>query len=189
MHRYFPVRGLRICGAPVYVHWMVIVVAVALLAYSIKAPIAALATLASYFGILLLHESGHAWFARRLGCRPHSIHVGLFHGRCTYDTPAHDWTRSVVAWGGVLAQFAVAIPLILLDQLTGAGHLPVLGPMIAYLGYLSTFVAVVNLAPAPGLDGAQAWRVFRLRRGPPGPSTEVHQPPVKPIRSHLRRVK
>jgi Zn-dependent protease len=183
MNRYFRLSSLRVFGAPVYVHWTVLAVSAVLLAYSIKAPFTALAALCSYFGIILLHETGHAYFARRAGARTEAIYLGLFHGMCVHEVPARQRDIYVIAWGGALAQLAVALPLILLANVTPAARLPIIGEVVLYLGYVSLLVAVINLIPAPGLDGEHAWRLLRWPSGLRKQNAAAKRP------KHLRRVK
>lgn len=185
MNRYFRLGSLRVFGAPVYFHWTVLAVSAVLLAYSIKAPFTALAALCSYFGIILLHETGHAYFARRAGARTEAIYLALFHGLCVHEEPARERDIYVIAWGGALAQLAVALPLILLANITPAARWPIIGEVVLYLGYVSLLVAVINLIPAPGLDGERAWRLLRW---PFGSGNQYAA--AKPKRAkHLRRVK
>jgi Zn-dependent protease len=183
MNRYFRLGSLRVFGAPVYVHWTVLAVSAVLLAYSIKAPFTALAALGSYFGIILLHETGHAYLARRAGARVEAIYLGLFHGMCVHEVPARQRDIYVIAWGGALAQLAVALPLILLANLTPAARWPIIGEVVLYLGYVSLLVAAVNLIPAPGLDGEHAWRLLRWPSGLHKQNAAAKRP------KHLRRVK
>jgi hypothetical protein len=35
-----------------------------------------------------------------------------------------------------------------------------LGPIVAFLGYISTLVALLNLAPSRELDGLEAWKLI-----------------------------
>jgi len=182
MKRDFHLRNLRIFGAPVYVHWTVVVGSAVLLVLSFKTPFTALAALCSYLSMILLHEAGHAYLARRAGARVEAIHLGLFHGLCVYEAPPRERDVYVIAWGGALAQLAVALPLILLANVTPIVRWPILGEVVLYLGYVSLFWAIVNLIPAPGLDGEHAWRLLRW----PGKSRSG----TKPARArHLRRVK
>jgi Zn-dependent protease len=183
MNRYYRLRNLRVFGAPVYVHWTVLAVSAVLLAYSIKVPFTALAALCSYFGIILLHETGHAYFARRAGARVEAIYLALFHGMCVHEAPARQRDIYVIAWGGALAQLAVALPLILLANVTPAVRWPIIGEVVLYLGYVSLLVAVINLIPAPGLDGASAWRLLRW------PTWPRKQNATPKRAKHLRRVK
>lgn len=185
MNRYLRLRNLRIFGAPVYIHWTVLAVSGVLLAYSIKAPFTALAALCSYFGIILLHEAGHAYFARRAGARVEAIYLALFHGLCVHEVPARERDIYVIAWGGALAQLAVALPLILLANVTPAARWPIIGEVVLYLGYVSLLVAIINLIPARGLDGADAWRLLCWPFG-----SRMQRAAAKPGRArHLRRVK
>lgn len=182
MKRHFRLRNLRIFGAPIYVHWTVLAGAAVLLALSFKTPFTALATLGSYLSMILLHEAGHAYLARRAGARVEAVYLGFFHGLCVFEAPPRERDIYVIAWGGALAQLAVALPLILLANLTPIVRWPVLGEVVLYLGYVSLLWAVVNLIPAPGLDGENAWRLLRW----PG----KFRSGAKPGRArHLRRVK
>ena len=66
------------------------------------------------------------------------------------------------AWGGVLAQLAVAAPILIVAKLSGEPDFGYAGPLVGILGQLNLLVALVNLAPAPGLDGHVAWRAVPL---------------------------
>jgi membrane-associated protease RseP (regulator of RpoE activity) len=116
----------------------------------------------SYFGIILLHESGHAFFARKYGFTVTKIQLGFIHGKCEYEVPYDEFyelSDIVISWGGVIAQLIVAIPLIAIAQLSDIEHIYGMGPIVAFLGYISFMVAIVNLAPSEGLDGAIAWKI------------------------------
>jgi membrane-associated protease RseP (regulator of RpoE activity) len=116
----------------------------------------------SYFSVILLHEAGHALFARQLGCRPTHIYLSFIHGVCEFEHPDTMKEHATIAWGGVFAQFAVAIPLMVLYQTTPIGSVSLLAIPVAILGYMSLLVAFMNLAPARGLDGVLAWRLLPI---------------------------
>jgi len=116
----------------------------------------------SYLGAILLHEVGHAYCARRLGYPLMEIRIGSVHGVCAYDAPENQRDESIIAWGGVLAQLVVAIPLIVLAQTTPITQIPGFGPIVVFLGYLSVGIALINLIPTPGLDGYEAWKLFPI---------------------------
>ena len=82
MSGYTKIKFLTIFGAPVYIHWSALIIIGVLLATSIKNPVLAVISMCSYFGIILLHEARHAYFARRLNCDILSIYLGFFHGMC-----------------------------------------------------------------------------------------------------------
>jgi Zn-dependent protease len=186
MKGYTKLNFLRIFGAPVHLHWSALVVIGGLLAVSFKEPLSAVITICSYFGIILLHEAGHAFFAYRLGCRPLNIYLSFIHGQCVYEAPHCSRNEFVIAWGGVLAQFAVAIPLIALAQFTTiASSQSLMGPVVGFLGYFSIMVAILNLVPARGLDGAIAWRLIPVLLK----ERATQKAKVKTKPSYIRRVK
>ena len=160
MKGYVRVKYLKICGAPVYIHWAALVVLGGLFGISLNDPLLALITMCSYFGIILLHESGHAYFARIFDCRPIKINLGVIHGLCEYEASNEELHNLIITWGGVIAQLVVAIPLIVLAQTTDISKVYGMGPIIVCLGYISFLMALVNLAPSKGLDGEYAWKLI-----------------------------
>lgn len=164
MKKYTLVNHIKIYGAPVYIHWSVFLVIGGLLSLSITSPVLALISICSYFGIILLHEFGHAYLANRLGYKVNAIYLGFIHGLCEYEIsyqyqPKYEY---LIAWGGVLVQLIVAVPLLVLTQLFGINDGYGLGPVVAFLGYISAIIAVVNLAPIHPLDGSKAWKLVPI---------------------------
>ena len=162
MKAYTRIPRIRVFNAPLSVHWSVFVIAGILLLKSLHEPLLAALTIASYFGILLLHEAGHAYMAKRQRLARYAIRISAVHGVCQFEEPEHAKQDYLVAWGGVLAQLAVAVPLVILDLMFGIGRIDALGPVVVMLGYVSIAVAAFNLIPAQGLDGAKAWRLIPL---------------------------
>lgn len=117
MKTYTRIKYLNIFGAPVLIHWSAILVFAIFLILSISNFILGLVSIFSYFGLILLHESGHAYFAKKLGYDVYSIYLGFVHGLCEYEEPYNQKDESIVAWGGVIAQLIVAIPLMILENL------------------------------------------------------------------------
>ncbi len=147
-------------GARLHIHWSALVAAGILLGALARQPVQALVAVACYFGVILLHEAGHAYLAKRLGWAPENITIAFLHGVCQYQQPDNLKDEATIAWGGVLAQLAVAIPLIVLSQTTPLGTLPPVAIVVSAFGYFSLTMALMNLAPARGLDGATAWRLI-----------------------------
>jgi Zn-dependent protease len=113
-------------------------------------------------GIITLHEFGHAFAAHRLGYTVESIWINFIHGRCEFEASEFEWDHVRIAWAGVLAQFAVAIPVLVVASIFRAQDFGYLGPAVIFLGYVNLFIAFLNLAPVAGLDGQVAWRVVPL---------------------------
>lgn len=162
MRGYIDLRRPKILGARLHIHWSALVVAGLVLGIYIRQPAHALIGVCAYFCVILLHEAGHALVAKRLGYWPTDIYLSFIHGVCVYEQPDTLRGAATVAWGGVLAQLAIAIPLIVLVQATPLGSVPLIPVAASILGYLSLMVALFNLAPARGLDGALAWKLIPM---------------------------
>ncbi|HTE16436.1 MAG TPA: hypothetical protein VK642_15290, partial [Burkholderiales bacterium] len=162
MKGYTKIVFLSAFGARVYIHWSALVVMGGMLAVSIRSPFLALTVICSYFGIIYFHEVGHAYFAKRLGYRVYEIYLGFVHGLCLYEAPHNEKHECIIAWGGVAAQLAIAIPLIVASHVIPLASIPGLGPVVSLLGYMSAMVAAINLAPSRGLDGEKAWRLIPI---------------------------
>jgi stage IV sporulation protein FB len=119
--------------------------------------------------VILLHELGHALLVARYRLEVEAIDLHALGGECSYSGEVSAWQRSVIAWGGVLAQSTL---------LAAAGLLLAIGVWpedrfaSALLGsflWPNAFNMALNLLPIEPLDGARAWQLFpraraRLRR-------------------------
>jgi Zn-dependent protease len=161
-HKWLQLRRVRILGARVYVHWTVLAVVLLLALISLRSPVYAAISIASYLAVIVVHETGHAWVAHRLGYHVEDVRIAFFHGRCTYEAPYTESDDAMIAWGGVLAQLAIALPVLIVATLFDDRDLGYASPVVAFLGYLNLLIALVNLAPAAGLDGHTAWRAIPL---------------------------
>ena len=165
----------RYRGAPIRIHWTVPVVA--LMAGGLRfAPGAWLGLLL----VVLLHEMGHAFWARRFQMDVTEILIHGLGGHCAYLGTPSAKQRSIVAWGGVLAQsvvMAIALPVSIALPATNEIQHDLYGMLIATNAYIALF----NLIPIPPLDGAEAWRLFsillaeRSRRGVSALRNEVRR--------------
>jgi Zn-dependent protease len=151
---------IRLSGVTVHVHWSVPVVAGLLVFCAPESGGAMLFVAAAYVGLLLLHEWGHLVAARRCGCTVWSIELYPLHGFTRFSAPRSHYDTCVIAWGGVLAQAAAAVPLILFASVFGFTSIGPLNMVIALFGYLSAVIAAFNLLPVHRLDGATAWQIL-----------------------------
>jgi Zn-dependent protease len=149
----------QIRGVDTFVHWTVILVAVLILVGVIRRPGLSLLGLAAYFGVLLIHETGHLIAAQRKGCAV-SIELYPIFGVTRFGTPHSRLDHCVIAWGGVLAQAVVAIPLLAWVALFGYTRFESINMLFAILGFFRVGVALFNLLPIAPLDGATAWGIF-----------------------------
>jgi Zn-dependent protease len=153
-------RVARIRGVDVRVHWTLLLVSAFILLNAITRPVLSIVGLLSYFGVLLLHETGHLIAAHRRGSHVHEILIYPVHGRCVFDQPWSKFDHCVIAWGGVIAQLVVAIPLIFYIAVFGYTTSDAANAFLAIFGGLSPVIAIYNLIPAANLDGATAWAII-----------------------------
>ena len=104
---------LRIKGVPVYVHWSVLLIAALILFNVIHQPVGSLLGLTAYLGVLLIHETGHLIAAQRMRCEVLSIQLYPIFGITKFETPWSKFDHCVIAWGGVIAQAVVALPIVI----------------------------------------------------------------------------
>jgi len=160
------VRGLfrvaTVSGVPIFIHWSVVAIALFMLTGALKKPVMTVVAMASYLSILLVHESGHALVAKTKHCEVYSVELYPIHGLCCFAQPFNKRDHCVIAWGGVIAQVIVAIPLVTYIAFLGYPSLEAIDPVFALLGFFSLFIAAINLLPMGRLDGVLVWQLFPL---------------------------
>ncbi|MBS2020198.1 MAG: hypothetical protein JST00_45485 [Deltaproteobacteria bacterium] len=145
----------RLWGAPFRVHWTTPVGLLVLTRFSFDLAVWAALTL-----IIVVHELGHVFLARRYGLRVVSIDLTALGGVCRL---AGDPTRreaAIVAWGGVLAQGALLVAALLLKGVLHVVAFGVMDGVFDTLVHTNLAVAAFNLLPIAPLDGKEAWRLF-----------------------------
>lgn len=115
----------------------------------------------AFFVILLLHELGHAGLVRRFGYRVVSIDVTGLGGLCRWNGNPNRLERSIIAWGGVAAQFGLLIGTLVVVGLIGQPTTNLGVQLVSALTWTNGVVMAINLLPFPPLDGAEAWNLLR----------------------------
>jgi Zn-dependent protease len=160
----------RINRTDVLVHWSVFVISGWILIGAIKKPVVSLVGLSSYLGVMFLHEVGHMIAAHRRGSAVWAIEIYPLWGLTRYEQGWSRIDRAVIAWGGVVAQLLVAMPILIWVGLFGYSQSDAVNVALALFGGFSLLIVVFNLFPGVGLDGATAWDLFPAllarRRGP-----------------------
>lgn len=151
---------MQINGVRVYLHWSVILIGAVILLGAVGRPRPVLALWGSYFGVLLLHECGHLIAAQWRRSHVWSIELYPIFGVTRFDVPRSRYDHAVIAWGGVVAQCVVALPLVAFVSAFGYTRFDSVNIVLGMFGYYSLFVAAFNLIPARPLDGATAWRLI-----------------------------
>jgi Zn-dependent protease len=98
--------------------------------------------------------------AHRKHVRVLSIELYPIHGFCRFEMPWSKFDHCVIAWGGVLAQVAVAIPLLVWIEVFGYSRFDPIDAVLGILGPYSLMVAAFNLLPIGRLDGRLAWAII-----------------------------
>jgi Zn-dependent protease len=162
------IRVQRVDGS---VHWSVLLIAAVILFSAVRQPLVSLMGLSAYIGILLIHESGHLIAAQRRGCQVSGIELYPIYGITRFQTPWSRYDHCMIAWGGVLAQLIVAVPLILWVVIFGYTPFDSVNAVLAILGFFNLGIALFNLLPIAPLDGFIAWELIpalfnRARKAP-----------------------
>jgi Zn-dependent protease len=116
--------------------------------------------------VILLHEIGHALLIMRYGLGISSIDLHAYGGATRWSGRATDRQRSVVAWGGVLAQAALFGATTAFVGVAGPPGTEFGAELVYVFTTTNLWLMALNLLPFPPLDGAQAWKLAgELGRG------------------------
>ena len=173
----------RIAGIGVYVHatFLLLLAWVVLIGYraggTIASALPGLALILTVFGIVVLHELGHALAARRYGIATRDITLLPIGGVARLERMPRDPRQElVVALAGPAVNVALAlallVPLFLLEGRDAAlrAVLPtgrmLDGSLLATLVGMNVWLALFNLLPAFPMDGGRVLRaVLAMRSG------------------------
>lgn len=148
------VRFGRWRGAPILWHWT-LPIGLYLLSGMRLSPVG----WASTTLLILLHELGHAFFVRRYGARVLSVKMMPIGGLCTWEGEVSEVERSVIAWGGVLAQALVWLATTVAVAVVHPLPHPWMEDVAAAWTTRNAFLIALNLMPVQPLDGYDAWRL------------------------------
>ena len=164
-------------GAPVRVHWSVILL---MLYFGGWQPGAWLGVMI----IVVVHELGHALIVRAVGAQVTEVMVYGFGGYCGWRGTVTPRERALIAWGGVAAQAVLYLVARIVGQTIGAAD-PFTYVLLDTLTRSNLVLIAINLLPVPPLDGASAWPLISmlyndLRRGVRGRESSPPAPPPPP---------
>lgn len=145
----------RLAGAPLRVHWTTPIGLFILTHFSFNPLVWAALLL-----VIVVHELGHAFLARRYGLRLVSIDITAVGGVCRLEGNPSRREASIVAWGGVLAQAALLVAALLVRGVISVVTFGLLDCVFDTLITTNLIVMALNLLPVRPLDGADAWRLF-----------------------------
>jgi len=152
------ITAARYRGAPIKLHWSLIVGLLWVSGLSFLP-----GAWAGYVLVVLLHEMGHAFVARRYGLAVKEIMLHGLGGHCAYVGYPTPWQRAVIASGGVSVQallLAIFVPLYLLLPPGGANQTAFFSVMV----FTNLFLILFNLIPIAPLDGHEIAKLPGLYR-------------------------
>ena len=169
----------RLAGIDVYIHatFLILLAWVAILHYqagrTVAAAVAGLLYIAAVFGIVVLHELGHALTARRFGIGTRDITLLPIGGVARLERMPEDPRQELlVALAGPAVNVALALLLYALLVLSGGANQDVTslfgagGSPLSQLVGVNIWLAAFNLIPAFPMDGGRVLRaVLAMRRG------------------------
>jgi Zn-dependent protease len=152
-------RLFRLRGVPVDFHWSAVLLFAAFVAAIPFFGIPILFIAFGLFSVMLIHEFGHAFLVKRLGYKVHRIQIFPIHGLCLYEAPYSPYEDSLIAWGGVLAQFVLFVPAAATLAFFGNSSVGSVNVLLVTFSYINATIMVTNLTPAAPLDGKKAWKL------------------------------
>ncbi len=115
--------------------------------------------------LILLHEMGHALLVMRYGLGVSSIDLHAYGGVCRWSGLATERQRSVIAWGGVLAQLVLLVLTASIVAVVGLPRSLFVRELVQVFTTTNVWLILLNLLPFAPLDGAEAWKlVSELKR-------------------------
>lgn len=144
----------RLQRAPIRLHWSLLPSIIVLTRFRF-APGAWLGIVV----LLVVHELGHALLVRGFGLSLEAIELHGFGGECRFSGFVSPWRRSIIAWGGVVAQAAL-LPLGFV--IAPSIEVEFLRSCLLAFGVPNCWMIALNLLPIGPLDGRQAWRLPAL---------------------------
>lgn len=149
----------RIRGIPIRLHWSIPLGALVFGRFQLVPGF-----WLGFFLLVLIHETGHALLVRRYRLHVEAVEVHGLGGQCRYSGHPTPVERSVIAWGGVLAQGVLLLLTVAMVWLLGSPTSAFGAELVHAFTMTNLILAGINLLPIPPLDGAEAWKLLSLWR-------------------------
>ena len=158
-------RLFQVAGITVYLHYIWLIVAYWQIVQRAGAHSSIIWNVGEYlalFGIVLLHEFGHAFATRQVGGSADTILLWPFGGIAYVQSPPRPGAELWSIAAGPLVNVALVIPFTLVLTLSGLpvfGHVHSdLGMFLQYIWQINIGLLIFNILPIYPLDGGQILR-------------------------------
>jgi Zn-dependent protease len=141
-------------GVPVRLHWSILLTPLAVTGFHFEG-VASAAVVA----LLLAHTLGHLVAAVVLRLEIASVDATGVGGSCRILGAVTPFERSAVAWAGIAMQLAILAVVGALVSVLGFPTAPTASAIARMAIGPNVALILLNLAPIPPLDGAEAWLV------------------------------
>ena len=159
------IRLLRLAGIELYLHWSWFLVAyygISQRAGRYTSPVWPVLEYLALFGIVLLHEFGHALACRQVGGRADRIVLWPLGGVAYVDPPQRPGAMLWSIAAGPLVNVMLIPVLLGIAMLMNAGGLTTAAPnarrLVQAITYINLALLIFNLLPIYPLDGGQILR-------------------------------
>ncbi len=187
----------------IYLHWSVILLfLIPLINY--KEYLSGLIFETSIVLMVIIHEFGHAIFARFFNYKVNDIIIHALGGNCIIEEPEYRREALFISSGGVILQAATTIIILLImsvgNVLSIVQKLKYLNSFCVSFIILNILFIIVNLLPIKPLDGHTIWGLLferknsvkqnhiPVRKKKRSPSDEEIKRDVDKIMSHINNM-
>jgi stage IV sporulation protein FB len=142
-------------GVAIHIHWLVPVSGLVVARFT--------STSGGVLGVLTvlgLHELGHVWLAKRADVPITALRIAPVLGRFSLQSSASELDVSTVAWGGIAAQAVLLLGALVVRALWASPPLET-AHFLWVCTKVNLTILLVSLLPIRGLDGYDAWAIFR----------------------------
>lgn len=146
-------------GSPIRIHWSVLVGAFFfgriqfLPVYWI-----------CFFFVIFVHEAGHVMVIRQFNLWVDEVVIHGIGGYCRWGGYAEPIPRSLIAWGGAVAQFVLLILAYAAFAFFRPAQSAVTQQVFQAFVISNIWMIFFNLLPFEPLDGVEAWKIVKLMR-------------------------
>jgi len=146
-------------GSPIRIHWSVLLCAFFFGRFQFV-PLYWIA----FFIVVFIHEAGHAIVIKHFRMRVDEIVLHGIGGYCRWSGNPTPKSRSLIAWGGIFAQFGLLLIAYTSFRAINPYHNTITQQIFRAFVTSNIWMIFFNLLPIEPLDGDAAWKIVNLLR-------------------------